>query len=60
MQINTELDILFSPRKIGNVQIKNRIVRSATFERRAGKYPDPLDDSPGGGRIHQDQPGDGP
>lgn len=38
MQINTELDILFSPRKIGNVQIKNRIVRSATFERRAGKY----------------------
>ena len=33
-----ELKNLFSPKKIGNVQIKNRIVRSATFERRAGKY----------------------
>ncbi len=33
-----ELKTLFSPAKIGNVQIKNRIVRSATFERRATKY----------------------
>ena len=27
-----ELKHLFSPGKIGNVQIKNRIVRSATYE----------------------------
>jgi 2,4-dienoyl-CoA reductase-like NADH-dependent reductase (Old Yellow Enzyme family) len=33
-----ELKLLFSPKKIGNVQIKNRIVRSATFERKAEKY----------------------
>jgi 2,4-dienoyl-CoA reductase-like NADH-dependent reductase (Old Yellow Enzyme family) len=33
-----ELKTLFSPKKIGNVQIKNRIVRSATFERKAEKY----------------------
>jgi len=30
-----ELDILFSPGKIGNVKIKNRIVRSATYTRSA-------------------------
>ncbi|MFW9867610.1 MAG: NADH:flavin oxidoreductase [Candidatus Thorarchaeota archaeon] len=33
-----ELKTLFSPEKIGNVKIKNRIVRSATFEHRAEKY----------------------
>jgi 2,4-dienoyl-CoA reductase-like NADH-dependent reductase (Old Yellow Enzyme family) len=33
-----ELKTLFSPEKIGNVEIKNRIVRSATFEHRAEKY----------------------
>ena len=33
-----ELKTLFSPKKIGNIQIKNRIVRSATFERKAEKY----------------------
>ncbi|MFX1418207.1 MAG: NADH:flavin oxidoreductase [Promethearchaeota archaeon] len=33
-----ELDTLYSPEKIGNVQIKNRIVRSATFMRSAEKY----------------------
>jgi len=33
-----ELETLFSPRKIGNVKIKNRIVRSATYEKRATKY----------------------
>ncbi len=33
-----ELKNLFSPWKIGNVPIKNRIVRSATYERRATKY----------------------
>jgi len=33
-----ELKTLFSPQKIGNVEIKNRIVRSATFEHRAEKY----------------------
>lgn len=33
-----ELKTLFSPKKIGNVQIKNRIVRSATFMFRAEKY----------------------
>ncbi|MCP4763245.1 MAG: NADH:flavin oxidoreductase [archaeon] len=32
-----ELSNLFSPGKIGNVQIKNRIIRSATYERRATK-----------------------
>ena len=32
------LDILFSKEKIGNVYIKNRIVRSATFSNRAEKY----------------------
>ncbi len=36
--IKIELKHLFSPGKIGNVQIKNRIVRSATYERRAMKY----------------------
>jgi 2,4-dienoyl-CoA reductase-like NADH-dependent reductase (Old Yellow Enzyme family) len=30
-----ELKTLFTPQKIGNVEIKNRIVRSATFEHRA-------------------------
>ena len=33
-----ELKTLFSPQKIGNVEIPNRIVRSATFEHRAEKY----------------------
>jgi 2,4-dienoyl-CoA reductase-like NADH-dependent reductase (Old Yellow Enzyme family) len=33
-----ELETLFSPQKIGNVEIKNRIVRSATFEHRAEKH----------------------
>ena len=33
--IQLELDTLFSPRKIGNVEIKNRIVRSATYTRSA-------------------------
>jgi 2,4-dienoyl-CoA reductase-like NADH-dependent reductase (Old Yellow Enzyme family) len=33
-----ELKTLFSPEKIGNVEIPNRIVRSATFEHRAEKY----------------------
>jgi len=33
-----ELRTLFSPEKIGNVQIKNRIVRSATFMGSAEKY----------------------
>ena len=33
-----ELKTLFSPKKIGNVQIKNRIVRSATFMFRGEKY----------------------
>jgi len=32
------LETLFSSEKIGNVQIKNRIVRSATFMRSAEKY----------------------
>lgn len=32
-----ELKYLFSPGKIGNVQVKNRIVRSATWESRATK-----------------------
>lgn len=32
-----ELKKLFSPEKIGNVQIKNRFIRSATFTRRAEK-----------------------
>ncbi|MFX0139548.1 MAG: NADH:flavin oxidoreductase [Candidatus Hodarchaeota archaeon] len=31
------LEMLFSPKKIGSVQIKNRIVRSATFEGMASK-----------------------
>ena len=30
-----ELETLFSPGKIGNIQIKNRIVRSATYEHMA-------------------------
>ncbi len=33
-----ELNTLFSPEKIGNVQIKNRIVRSATYTRKSEKY----------------------
>ncbi|MHA2283216.1 MAG: oxidoreductase [Promethearchaeota archaeon] len=33
-----ELKTLFSPKKIGDVQIKNRIVRSATFMHIAEKY----------------------
>ncbi|GAH09572.1 unnamed protein product, partial [marine sediment metagenome] len=33
-----ELKTLFSPKKIGTVQIKNRIVRSATFMHVAEKY----------------------
>ncbi|MFX1454997.1 MAG: NADH:flavin oxidoreductase [Promethearchaeota archaeon] len=33
-----ELKTLFTPQKIGSVEIKNRIVRSATFEHRAEKY----------------------
>jgi len=33
-----ELKTLFTPQKIGNVEIKNRIVRSATFEHRAEKH----------------------
>ncbi|MFX0175158.1 MAG: NADH:flavin oxidoreductase [Candidatus Hodarchaeota archaeon] len=33
-----ELKFLFSPEKIGNVRIKNRIIRSATYTRRAEKY----------------------
>jgi len=33
-----ELETLFSPEKIGNVQIKNRIVRSATYMRSTEKY----------------------
>jgi 2,4-dienoyl-CoA reductase-like NADH-dependent reductase (Old Yellow Enzyme family) len=36
--VKIELKHLFSPGKIGNVKIKNRIVRSATYERRAKKY----------------------
>jgi 2,4-dienoyl-CoA reductase-like NADH-dependent reductase (Old Yellow Enzyme family) len=36
--IKMELKTLFSPQKIGNVKIPNRIVRSATFEHRAEKY----------------------
>ncbi|MFX1311795.1 MAG: NADH:flavin oxidoreductase [Promethearchaeota archaeon] len=33
-----ELEKLFSPKKIGNLQIKNRIIRSATFMGMAEKY----------------------
>ncbi|MFX1574474.1 MAG: NADH:flavin oxidoreductase [Promethearchaeota archaeon] len=33
-----ELKKLFNPGKIGNIEIMNRIVRSATFEHRAEKY----------------------
>ena len=33
-----ELDHLFSPGKMGSVEIKNRIVRSATFMNMAEKY----------------------
>jgi len=33
-----ELNTLFSPEKIGNVRIKNRIVRSATYTRKSEKY----------------------
>jgi len=33
-----ELKTLFSPQKIGTIEIMNRIVRSATFEHRAEKY----------------------
>ena len=33
-----ELETLFSPKKIGDVKIKNRIVRSATFMFMAEKY----------------------
>ncbi len=33
-----ELNTLFSPEKIGNVQFKNRIVRSATYTRKSEKY----------------------
>jgi len=33
-----EIKTLFTPEKIGNVEIPNRIVRSATFEHRAEKY----------------------
>jgi 2,4-dienoyl-CoA reductase-like NADH-dependent reductase (Old Yellow Enzyme family) len=36
--VKIELKYLFSPGKIGQVQINNRIVRSATYERRAAKY----------------------
>ena len=36
--VRMELKTLFSPGKIGNVEIKNRIVRSATFTHRAEKY----------------------
>ncbi|TFG26179.1 MAG: NADH:flavin oxidoreductase [Promethearchaeota archaeon] len=36
--VNIELKYLFSPAKIGHVTIKNRIVRSATYERKAAKY----------------------
>ena len=36
--VKIELKNLFSPGKIGNIQIKNRIVRSATYERRALKH----------------------
>ncbi|MFX1393652.1 MAG: NADH:flavin oxidoreductase [Promethearchaeota archaeon] len=35
--IKIELKYLFRPGKIGNVKIKNRIVRSATYEKRATK-----------------------
>ncbi|MFW9875456.1 MAG: NADH:flavin oxidoreductase [Candidatus Thorarchaeota archaeon] len=38
MKTINELKTLFNPQKIGNVKIKNRIVRSATFEHRAEKY----------------------
>ena len=38
VKIMMELKTLFSPEKIGNVEIKNRLVRSATFEHRAEKY----------------------
>ena len=34
----TSLETLFSPEKIGNIQIKNRIVRSATFMGSTEKY----------------------
>ena len=36
--VKIELKYLFSSGKIGNVPIKNRIIRSATYERRAAKY----------------------
>ncbi len=36
--IKLELETLFSPEKIGNIQIKNRIVRSATHMRSTEKY----------------------
>jgi 2,4-dienoyl-CoA reductase-like NADH-dependent reductase (Old Yellow Enzyme family) len=36
--VKIELKYLFSPGNIGNVSIKNRIIRSATYERRAAKY----------------------
>ena len=35
--IKIELKYLFRPGKIRNIQIKNRIVRSATYEKRATK-----------------------
>jgi len=38
MIIYMELEYLFSPKKIGNVNIMNRIVRSATHERSSEKY----------------------
>jgi 2,4-dienoyl-CoA reductase-like NADH-dependent reductase (Old Yellow Enzyme family) len=40
---NIELKMLFSPEKIGNVEVKNRIIRSATFTNTASKKGTPSD-----------------
>ncbi len=41
--INIKLETLFSPGKIGNIQIKNRIIRSATFTNMASEDGNPTE-----------------